>query len=127
MLKKKKLQLILITFSSSSVSVVQRTHRPFKIYSNQHLFSCSTMVMGFSVVNNDWQSFIVEEVKVFCFYCTSVTFLMFLFIQRSTSAIMIRVKMVESALVCQVTSNVIVHRDGKEKTVDLVSICWELL
>ena len=50
---------------------------------------------------------------------------MFLSIQRSTSAIMIRVKMVESALVCQVTSNVFVHRDGKEKTVDLVSICWD--
>ena len=50
---------------------------------------------------------------------------MFLSIQRSTSAIMIRVKMVESALVCRVTSNVIVHQDGKEKTVDLVSICWD--
>ena len=74
----------------------------------------------FSFISNGWQSFILREFIFVPFHFSHI--LMFLSIQRSTSAQVIRVKMVGSASVCQVTFNANVHRDGKERNVKLVCI-----
>lgn len=67
-----------------------------------------------------WKWFSVQEVILFPFHWSHI-FNILLF-QQSTSVPVIPASMVERVSVYQVTLNVIVHRVGKEKIVELVRI-----